>query len=194
MKIGYARVSTEDQDLRRQIAALEEAGCEQIYTEKISGKTDNRPELNKVLALLQPGDVLVVQKLDRLGRSLSHLLKVVEQLKDRKVHFKSLSDNFDTTTSQGVFIFQVMGAFAELERNMISERTRDGLKVRKAQGMKLGRPERVYPDVHGVTLEEAIVLGMSKAQYYQARKQPPGQEQTKFEKLQAIEKWVKKDL
>lgn len=167
MKIGYARVSTEDQDLRRQIAALKEAGCETIYQEKISGKTDNRPELNSMMARLKAGDIVVVQKLDRLGRSLSHLLRVVEDFKRLKVNFKSLSDNFDTTTSQGIFIFQVMGAFAELERNMISERTKDGLKLRKSQGQKLGRPEKKYPDVRGKSLKES---GLTKSQYYNAKK------------------------
>ena len=170
MIYGYARVSTEDQDLRRQIAALKEVNCDEIFQEKISGKKHSRPELDKLLARLQRGDLIIVHKLDRLGRSLSHLLRLVEEFRARGVNFKSLNDNFDTTTSQGIFIFQIMGAFAELERNMISERTRDGLRLRKSLGQRLGRPEKKYPDVSRLNLKEARAQGMSKSQYYAARK------------------------
>lgn len=138
--IGYARVSTEDQDLSRQVEALRAAGCELIFQEKISGGKEDRPELGKMLEELKPGDCVVIQKLDRLGRSLSHLLRLVEGFKRDKIHFRSLTDNFDTTTSQGVFVFQIMAAVAELERSMIRERTRDGLRVKKLQGVRLGRP------------------------------------------------------
>ena len=126
MKIGYARVSTDDQDLGRQLQALRKAGCKMIFQENVSGANRNRPELDKMLAKLRPGDVIVIQKLDRLGRSLQHLIELVDHFRENKVGFVSLSDNFDTTTSQGKLLFNIMGAIAEFERDLISERTKDG--------------------------------------------------------------------
>lgn len=174
--IGYARVSTEDQDLGRQIEALRVAGCELIYQEKISGGKEERPELGKMLQELRPGDCVVIQKLDRLGRSLSHLLRLVEGFKRDKIHFRSLTDNFDTTTSQGIFIFQIMAAVAELERSMIRERTRDGLRVKKLQGVRLGRPVKDNAELiasidwfrpRAEVIEE---LNITESKYYALRK------------------------
>jgi DNA invertase Pin-like site-specific DNA recombinase len=141
MIIGYARVSTEEQDLGRQLDALTTAGCTTIYQEKISGTKRSRPELDKMLASLQPGDVVIIQKLDRLGRSLQDLMDLIKLFKDREVGFKSLSDSFDTTSIQGLFIFQIMGAIAEFERGMISERIKHTLAFKRRNGIQLGRPK-----------------------------------------------------
>jgi DNA invertase Pin-like site-specific DNA recombinase len=163
--IGYARVSTDGQDLTRQTEALKEAGCNVIFEEKISGGKEQRPELDKMLKELKAGDCVVIQKLDRLGRSLSHLLKLIEGFKRDGIQFKSLTDNFDTTTSQGIFIFQIMAAVAELERSMIRERTKDGLRVKKSQGVTLGRPFKVVDTEKGY--KES---GVNKNTYYAAKR------------------------
>lgn len=139
MKIGYARVSTTDQDLGRQVAALRKAGCRLIFQEHISGISKARPELDKLLQKVREGDIIVIQKLDRLGRSLQHLIELVDHFKENKIGFVSLSDNFDTTTSQGKLLFNIMGAIAEFERDLISERTKDGLRHAKSKGIKLGK-------------------------------------------------------
>jgi len=166
--IGYARVSTEGQDLTRQIEALRVVGCDLIYEEKISGGKEDRPELLKMLEELKAGDCVVIQKLDRLGRSLSHLLKLIEGFNRDGIHFRSLTDNFDTTTSQGIFIFQIMAAVAELERSMIRERTKDALRVKKANGVKLGRPVKNYLGVDiSMSWKDS---GISKSVYYAARR------------------------
>lgn len=141
MQIGYARVSTEDQDLGRQVQALQLAGCVSIFEEKISGGKHDRPELSKLLADIQPGDTLVVQKLDRLGRSLEHLLQIISDLKRRKIEFKSLSDAIDTNTASGKMMFQILGTIAEFERSMISERVKHSLAFKRSQGIILGRPK-----------------------------------------------------
>lgn len=142
MKIGYARVSTADQELGRQIADLEKYGCDVIYQEKISGKLAKRPELDKMLEALKAGDIVVIHKLDRLGRSLKHLIDLVQTFKVKQVDFISLNDNFNTTTSQGKLIFNIMGSIAEFERDMISERTKSGLAFIRSTGVKLGRPDK----------------------------------------------------
>lgn len=148
---GYARVSTKDQDLGRQVADLKKYGCEKIYQEKLSGKLKSRPELDLMLSELGPGDVVVIHKLDRLGRSLQHLLSLVNGFKERGVDFISLNDNFNTTTSQGKLIFNIMGSIAEFERDLISDRTISGLKYLKDMGVKLGRPDKS---------KDAIIRGM----------------------------------
>ena len=140
MKIGYARVSTLDQNLNAQIDALKNAGCDEIYEEKKSGVAD-REALEKALEYLREGDTLVVTKLDRLGRSLKKLLELVEEFKERGIHFQSLDDGIDTSTSVGNFFFQVIGAFSELERNLIVERTQKGLKAARSRGRLGGRPQ-----------------------------------------------------
>jgi len=143
MKIGYARVSTEDQDLGRQVAALNAAGCDEIYKEKVSGGEGSRAALDQMLRNIHPGDTVIVQKLDRLGRSMIHLLQVLEYFNKHKVSFISLTDNFDTRTAQGRFIFQITGAFAELERSLIRERTLDGLKHAREHNHRIGgRPNK----------------------------------------------------
>lgn len=138
--IGYARVSTEEQNLDLQLAALERAGCERIYQDLgISGASTNRDGLNEALAALNGGDILVVWKLDRLGRSLPHLIDTIASLADRKVEFRSLTENIDTQSAGGRLIFHIMGALAEFERSLISERTRAGMTAARDRGQHLGR-------------------------------------------------------
>jgi len=138
--IGYARVSTEDQATDAQVDALKAAGCAVIFREHMSGAKAARPELAKALARVQRGDVLVVARLDRLARSLSHLLSVIAELDVRGAGFKSLVDPIDTTTPQGRFALQVLGAVAELERALIQERTKDGLRAARKRGRIGGNP------------------------------------------------------
>jgi len=139
MLIGYVRVSTNDQNTALQRNALECAGCELIFEDKISGKTAERPGLKKLLRMLSEGDTLVVWKLDRLGRSMRHLVILIEELRLRGVNFRSLTDSIDTSTPMGRFFFHVMGALAEMERELIVERTRAGLTAARAQGRIGGR-------------------------------------------------------
>ncbi len=141
MLIGYARVSTQDQNLNLQKDALKEAGCEEVFTDKISGAKSSRPGMDKALSYIRPGDVLVVWKLDRLGRSLKHLIETVAYLNDKGIGFKSLQDNIDTTTSGGKLMFHIFGALAEFEREIIRERTQAGLKAARKRGRLGGRPK-----------------------------------------------------
>ena len=139
MQIGYARVSTQDQNLTLQKTALSEAGCERIYEDQSSGRKVDRPGLAQALEQLRPGDTLVIWKLDRLGRSLKHLITLVEDLSARGVNFRSLTDNIDTTTTAGRFFFHVMASLAQMERELIVERTRAGLKAARDMGRVGGR-------------------------------------------------------
>lgn len=140
-KIGYARVSTVDQSLRLQTRALESAGCTQIFVDEgISGRITNRPGLNNALDSLLPGDTLTVWRLDRLGRSLIHLVKLVNQFSEDSIHFQSLTENIDTKSSGGRLVFHMMAALAEFERSLISERTIAGMQAVKAEGRHVGRP------------------------------------------------------
>lgn len=140
MKIGYARVSTRDQNLNLQLDALKKAGCEKIYEETASGAKADRPVLNGLLDHIREGDVLVIWKLDRLGRSLKDLIGIINQLLEKKVGLQSLSDPVDTTTSQGRLIFNIFAALAEFERGVIQERTQAGLSSARARGRFGGRP------------------------------------------------------
>ncbi len=142
MKIGYARVSTTDQNLDLQTDALKTAGCEKIFSDQgVSGAKAERPELDKALDHIRKKDVLVIWKLDRLGRSLSHLLSIVEDLKQRGAHFASIEDGFDTSTASGKMVFSVIGAMAEYERNLMRERTMAGLAAARARGRMGGHPK-----------------------------------------------------
>lgn len=140
MLIGYARVSTHDQDLSLQLDALERAGCEKLFTEKASGAQRDRPELKAALNYLRQGDTLVVWKLDRLARSLRQLIDTVESLNARKIGLQSLTEAIDTTTSGGKLIFHIFAALAEFERAVIRERTNAGLASARARGRLGGRP------------------------------------------------------
>jgi DNA invertase Pin-like site-specific DNA recombinase len=143
MLIGYARVSTVDQNLDLQRDALERAGCARIFTDQMSGAKAERPGLEQALSHVREDDTLVVWKLDRLGRSLPHLVQTVMGLNDRGVGFKSLQESIDTTSPAGKLIFHVFAALAEFERDLIKERTQAGLVAARARGRKGGRPRVV---------------------------------------------------
>lgn len=143
MLVGYVRVSTNDQNTALQRNALECARCELIFEDKISGKTSERPGLKKLLKALSEGDTLIIWKLDRLGRSMRHLVTLIEELRQRGINFRSLTDSIDTSTPMGRFFFHVMGALAEMERELIVERTRAGLEAARAQGRVGGRRSKL---------------------------------------------------
>ncbi len=154
MLVGYARVSTHDQTLDLQRDALEKAGCERVFTDTISGAKAERPGLEQALHFLRRGDTLVVWRLDRLGRSLQHLLETVGQLQERGVGFRSITESIDTTSSGGKLIFHVFGALAEFERELIRERTQAGLRAARARGRKGGRPRSL--DSRKVAMARAL--------------------------------------
>ncbi len=145
MLIGYARVSTQDQTLHLQQDALQKIGCTKIFTDTASGAQTERKGLDEALQFLRAGDTLVVWRLDRLGRSLKHLIEVVADLEKRGIGFRSLTESIDTTTSGGKLIFHIFGALAEFERNLIRERTQAGLLAARARGRKGGRPKVLPP-------------------------------------------------
>jgi DNA invertase Pin-like site-specific DNA recombinase len=146
MKIGYARVSTDDQNMSLQLDALAAAGCEKVFQDEISGAATKRPGLDAALAALQPGDVLTVWRLDRLGRSMPHLVAVVNDLAQRGIGFQSITEAMDTTTAGGELIFHVMAALAQFERRLIAERSRAGIAAARKRGKRLGRPANLTPD------------------------------------------------
>jgi Enterobacteriaceae phage serine recombinase len=146
MKYGYARISTEDQNADLQIRALKRAGCETILKDELSGATTKRPALLRCLKKLRKGDTLIVWKLDRLGRSLRDLIAMLDDLKQRGVKFHSLTEHIDTDTPTGRAMWQMIGVLAELERSLISERTRAGVKAAKARGVKFGRKPKLTAD------------------------------------------------
>jgi DNA invertase Pin-like site-specific DNA recombinase len=146
MFIGYARVSTDDQNLDLQRDALIQAGCLKLYEDKESGAKAERPGLLMALEVLRDGDTLVVWRLDRLGRSLKDLITLAEKLEKRGVALKSLQENIDTSSSGGKLVFHLFGALAEFERNLIRERTRAGLSAARARGRKGGRPKALDPN------------------------------------------------
>ena len=137
--IGYCRVSTDEQTLDQQKDALRAAGCVEIYEDVISGATTSRAGLGAVIAVLQPGDTLVVVRLDRLGRSMPHLVATVHDLADRDIGFKSLAESIDTTSAAGRLVLHIFASLADFERELIRERTRDALQAKKRRGERLGR-------------------------------------------------------
>jgi DNA invertase Pin-like site-specific DNA recombinase len=145
LRIGYARVSTDDQNLDHQLDTLRAGGCSQVYEEKISGSHKNRPELEHALRALRRGDTLVVQRLDRLGRSLPDLVQIVTTLKQRGVAFESLAEKIETTSAAGELIFHIFASLAQFERQLIRERTQAGLKAARARGRKGGRKPKIGP-------------------------------------------------
>lgn len=182
MKIGYARVSTEEQNLDLQHDKLKAAGCDQIFDDRgVSGAVSDRPGLTAALDQLEEQDVLVVWKLDRLGRSLSFLISLVEELGQRGVGFQSLSDGIDTTTAGGQLVFHIMGALAEFERALIVERTKAGMEAAKQRGKHLGRPrmltQRQIDHAHRMIEREeettssmAAIYGCSRSTLWRALK------------------------
>jgi DNA invertase Pin-like site-specific DNA recombinase len=141
MLISYARVSTHDQTLTLQKDALQQAGCRKIFSDTLMSATAEHDGLAKALSVLRPGDTFVVWRLDRLGRSLPHLMSTMTSLEERGIGFKSLTENIDTTTSGGKLIFHIFSALAEFERTLIRERTQAGLVAARARGKKGGRPK-----------------------------------------------------
>ncbi len=160
MKIGYARVSTDDQELGSQVMALEAYGCDRIITDKISGTKASRPGLDEALSLLKKGDALVVWKLDRLGRSLLNIAALADRFRRDGVDLISLTESVDTTHPMGRFFFSVLAAMAELERDMISERTKAGLSYARSQGKKLGTPRKVDVKAMNEMLERGLSIDM----------------------------------
>ncbi len=175
--IGYARVSTASQDLALQRDALERAGCDRIYDDTGSGSIRHRPELDACLDYLRAGDTLVVWRLDRLGRSLRHLIETIGDLEQREVGFRSLTEGLDTTTAAGRLTLHIFAALAEFERALVLERTRAGLEAARARGRLGGRPTMMSPEKLAaaralresgeLTMEEiASLLGVSRATLY----------------------------
>lgn len=157
MKIGYARVSTQDQNLSLQISSLQKFGCEKIFSEKKSG-VKRRPELEGLMNIVREGDVVVIWKIDRLARSLSELISITEQFKSKGVDLVSIDGQVDTTSAMGRMFFQITGAFAEFERNLIIERTKAGIVEAKKRGVQLGRPK-------GLTSESQQIARAAKELY-----------------------------
>jgi DNA invertase Pin-like site-specific DNA recombinase len=177
MKIGYARVSTEDQNLHMQEDALRSAGCEEIFTDIASGSKAQRPGLEKALDYAREGDMIVVWKLDRLGRSIQHLIQTVTLLIEKKIFFKSLQENIDTGSSSGRLIFHIFGALAEFERDLIRERTHAGLKAARIRGRVGGRPAmldsrqitrmiEMYDEQNNTVAEICKIYDISRPSFY----------------------------
>lgn len=184
MKVGYARVSTNDQDLALQLDALQQADCQKIFRDKASGVKAARPGLQEAIDYLREGDMLVVWRLDRLGRSLKHLIETVTDLEERGIGFLSLQESMDTTTSGGKLIFHIFGALAEFERNLIRERTQAGLEAARVRGRKGGRPKaldkkrtalacQLYNDKRHSVKEICEILRISKSTLYKYLKDHP---------------------
>jgi DNA invertase Pin-like site-specific DNA recombinase len=177
MKIGYARVSTTDQNLRMQEDALKNIGCKEIFTDTISGAKTERPGLDKALAYLRENDTLVVWRLDRLGRSIQHLIQTVKSLQERGIGLQVLQENIDTTSSGGKLIFHIFSALAEFERELITERTQAGLKAARARGKMGGRPPslnnrqvnrmlELYDEEKSTVMEICKIHGISRPSFY----------------------------
>lgn len=177
MLIGYARVSTQDQTLNLQKDALEKIGCTKIFSDIISGATTEREGLDEALTYVREEDTLVVWRLDRLGRSLKHLIETITKLNNRKIGFKSIQENIDTTTSGGKLIFHIFGALAEFERDIIRERTQAGLQAARARGRLGGRPkalnekkasiaQALYKDKNNAIADICKTLNISRATLY----------------------------
>ena len=177
MLIGYARISTHEQTLDLQQDALTQASCEKIFTDRVSGSQAIRPGLTEALSHLREGDTLVVWRLDRLGRSLSHLIETVNLLNERGIGFKSITEQIDTTTSGGKLIFHIFGSIAEFERDLIRERTQAGLLAARARGRKGGRRKKlthnkvqIAKDLYASkthTVEEICkTLGIARTTFY----------------------------
>ncbi|OAV62957.1 recombinase family protein [Enteractinococcus helveticum] len=182
--LGYARVSTGDQDARLQHDALTAAGCYRIFTDTASGALQSRPELDKLMDQLRPGDTLVVWRLDRLGRSIRHLIDQLAELQAQGIEFRSLQENIDTSSPGGRLIFHIFASLAEFERDLIRERTNAGLAAARARGRTGGRPSRLtkdqlttarklYDQQEMTVAQIGEVLGVSRSTIYRALRRDP---------------------
>jgi len=184
MKIGYVRVSKHEQPVRLKIDTLKEAGCEKWFIDKVTGTKAERKGLNEALAYARPGDTFIVWKLDRAGRSLKHLIELLNSLDQHQIGFRSLTEQIDTTTPGGKLIFHLMGALAEFERDLIRERTNAGLAAARARGRVGGRPRKLktsgkvllarqmFADQSHSIPEICAALGISRATLYRYVKKP----------------------
>jgi DNA invertase Pin-like site-specific DNA recombinase len=187
MLVGYARVSTHEQTLDLQKDALQQIGCERLFTDTASGSSTERPGLDAVLRFVRSGDILVVWRLDRLGRSLKHLIETIGTLQEHGIGFRSIQESIDTTTSGGKLIFHVFGALAEFERDLIRERTQAGLAAARARGRKGGRPrvaaltdpkklaiaQQLYADKGNTIADILAILHVSRSTLYRYLAQSP---------------------
>jgi len=184
--LGYARVSPAEQNTDLQTDELRSAGCDEVFVDHASGVLDRRPELDKVLERLRPGDTLVVWRLDRLGRSLRHLIDTVTALDERGVGFCSLRESIDTTTAGGRLVFHLFGALAQFEREIIRDRTMAGLSAARARGRNGGRPSklsadqgraarRLYDEREHTVEQIGSIFGVSRTSIYRALRDKPGQ-------------------
>ncbi|WP_370758704.1 recombinase family protein [Agathobaculum sp.] len=177
MKIGYVRVSTEEQNTARQEIMLRELGVDELFVDRASGKNADRPELNRMMNFVRRGDTVIVESISRFARNTRDLLDLVEQLTAKQVEFVSRKEAIDTTTPTGKFMLTVFAAVAELEREYILQRQREGIAIAKQQGKYRGRPPKVYPDFERIaarwqkgeiTAVQAMKqLGMSKTRFYE---------------------------
>jgi DNA invertase Pin-like site-specific DNA recombinase len=180
MKFGYARVSKNDQSLDIQIKKLHDAGCHEIFQEKISGVKEDRQELNALMSKLRAGDTVYVVRLDRLGRRMLKLVEMINDFKEKDIHFVALENNIDTTTPLGMVLFTMCAAFSEMERELIRERVKAGVQAAHAKGRKGGRPKALTPskqalltslcqnDALSVT-QICKLVGITRSVYYRAR-------------------------
>ena len=177
MKIGYVRVSTEEQNTARQEIMLRELGVDELFVDRASGKNADRPELNRMMNFVRRGDTVIVESISRFARNTRDLLDLVERLTEKQVEFVSRKEAIDTTTPTGKFMLTVFAAVAELEREYILQRQREGIAIAKKQGKYRGRPPKVYPDFERIaarwqkgeiTAVQAMKqLGMSKTRFYE---------------------------
>ena len=179
MKFGYARVSKNEQSLEIQIEKLTQAGCHEIYKEKISGAKDDRTQLNLLLGKLRAGDTVCVVRLDRLGRRMTKLIELINDFKNRGIEFVSLENNIDTTTPMGMLLFTICAVFSQMERELIKERVKAGLEAAHSKGRKGGRPKALTTDklkkLKSLTKSEDFsvteichMVGISRSVYYRA--------------------------
>lgn len=177
MKIGYVRVSTEEQNTARQEIMLREHGVDELFVDRASGKNADRPELNRMMNFVRRGDTVIVESISRFARNTRDLLDLVERLTEKQVEFVSRKEAIDTTTPTGKFMLTVFAAVAELEREYILQRQREGIAIAKQQGKYRGRPSKAYPDFERIaarwqkgeiTAVQAMnLLGMSKTRFYE---------------------------
>ncbi len=181
MKIGYIRISTADQNTARQEVLMQELGVEQVFIDRMSGKSMDRPELQRMMSFVREGDTVIVESINRFARNTRDLLELVERLREKNVEFVSKKEAIDTTTPSGKFMLTIFGAVAELEREYILQRQREGIAIAKAQGKYTGRPPKVVPEFDKVTalwckgeisaVEAMRRLNMTKTTFYRRVKE-----------------------